>query len=104
MTVKRKFSIGTLALLIALPHISAQMLTFSTNTLTVGLNPYSVCAIDINGHGIADLVSANSRTPGTLTVLTNNGSGYFGSNTTLNVGGSPYCVTSADINSDFKSD
>src|SRR5262249_18384559 len=37
---------------------------------------------------------------GTLTVLTNNGSGIFGSNATLTVGGGPECVITADVNGD----
>jgi hypothetical protein len=50
-----------------------------------------------------DLISAN-HAANTLTVLTNNGSGVFGSNATLNVGRGPYCVAAADINGDGKVD
>jgi hypothetical protein len=104
MKIKSNVFFGALALFIALPHLSGQVLTFSTNTLTVGLNPYCVCATDIKGNGIEDLISANSDVPGTLTVLTNDGSGNFRANTTLAVGGLPYCVIAADVNRDGKSD
>ena len=50
-----------------------------------------------------DLISANAG-DNTLTVLTNNGSGGFGSNATLNVGSYPYCVVAADVNGDGKLD
>ena len=51
---------------------------------------------------ISDLISANYNggNIGTLTVLTNNGSGIFGSNTTLNVGNGAHYVAAADINGD----
>ena len=44
------------------------------------------------------------RVDNTLTVLTNNGSGGFGSNATLNVGNGPICVVAADVNGDGKLD
>lgn len=75
----------------------------SNATLTVGLGPVWIDAVDINGDGRLDLVTANSST-NTLTVLTNNGSGGFGYNTTLHVGGKPYCVVAADLNGDGKMD
>ena len=37
-------------------------------------------------------------------MLTNNGSGGFGSNATLNVGSGPQCVVAADVNGDGKLD
>jgi len=49
------------------------------------------------------LISANAG-PSTLTVLTNNGSGGFGSNATLNVGSEPFFVVAADVNGDGKVD
>jgi hypothetical protein len=42
----------------------------------VGGSPTCVCPVDVNGDGKIDLVSANTQS-GTLTVLTNNGSGGF---------------------------
>jgi len=68
-----------------------------------GSGPASVVAADINGDGKTDVISANSN-DGTLTVLTNNGSGKFGSHATLVVGSivSPYpqFVMVADVNGD----
>ena len=39
-----------------------------------------------------------------LTIMTNNGSGVFGSNATYNVGTLPYCVIAVDVNGDCKPD
>jgi len=72
-------------------------------TLNVGAHPYSVVAVDINGDGKLDLVSANAGAD-TLTVLTNSGNGVFGSNATLIVGSYPFFVVAADVNGDGKPD
>ena len=69
----------------------------------VGILPQSVVAVDVNGDGKLDLISANAGA-NTLTVLTNNGSGGFGSNATLTAGSSPRAVVAADINGDGKLD
>jgi len=69
----------------------------------VGAYPASVTVADVNLDGKPDLISANAGT-NTLTVLTNDGSGGFGSNATLNVGNIPACVVSADVNGDGKPD
>lgn len=77
---------------------------------TVGDNPTSVVAADINVDGKADLICANWGATGdgnTLSVLTNNGTGGFGSNATLVVGPAPQgpsSVTAADVNGDAKLD
>ena len=78
-------------------------LTFTANTYNVGSQPFSVVAADVNGDGKPDLICANYG-DNTLTVLTNNGSGAFGSNATLSVGGHPYFVVAADVNGDGKPD
>jgi hypothetical protein len=69
----------------------------------VGANPFPVIAVDVNGDGKLDLISANAG-DNTLTVLTNDGNGFFGSNATLNVGSVPACVVAADVNGDGKPD
>ncbi|MEI9864871.1 MAG: VCBS repeat-containing protein [Limisphaerales bacterium] len=73
---------------------------FSSNaTIKVGIGPASVIAADISGNGKVDLVCANYGAGGgkTVTILTNNGSGVFGSNATITVGIGPYCVIAADL-------
>ncbi len=80
---------------------------FSTNaTYTVGTGPFGITAADINRDGKPDLISANLGTgsSGTLTVLTNNGSGGFVLSASPRVGNSPYWVTAADINGDGELD
>ena len=78
----------------------------SNATLTVGNGPYCVAVADVNGDGKLDLISANygGGNGNTLTVLTNNGSGGFGSNATLTVGTGPLWVVAADVNGDGKPD
>ncbi len=66
-------------------------------------NPYSVIAVDVNGNGRLDLITANQGA-NTLTVLTNSGSGVFGTNATLIVGNEPENVISADVNGDGRPD
>lgn len=80
----------------------------SNATLNVDSLPYSVIAADVNGDGSMDLISANQGSfpnyIGTLTVLTNNGSGIFSSNATYSVGKLTEAVVAADINGDGKPD
>jgi hypothetical protein len=81
-----------------------QGLAFATNTFAVGNGPSSVIAVDINNDGKVDLICTDSK-DNALTVLTNDGSGGFGSNATINVPPSnPTCVTAADINGNGKLD
>ena len=69
----------------------------------VGANPQSVIAVDVNGDGKLDLISANAGGH-SLTVLTNDGNGNFGSNATLNVSNVTACVVAADMNGDGQPD
>jgi hypothetical protein len=72
-------------------------------TYVVGVGPWSVIAVDVNGDGWVDLVTANYNSS-SLTVLTNNGSGFFGFYANCVVGGGPVSVAAADINTDGKMD
>ena len=58
---------------------------------------------DVNGDGSMDVVIPN-YTGGTMTIMTNNGSGIFSSNATLTVGLNPIFVAAADLNNDGKVD
>jgi hypothetical protein len=75
----------------------------SNATYTVGTGPVWVAAADINEDHRVDLICANynfGNSPGTLTVLTNNGFGVFGSNATYIVGNQPAKVIAGDFNGD----
>jgi hypothetical protein len=94
------------SLFIAVNPAFAQGVTFMTRTLPAGRGPTSVAVADINGDGKVDLICANDLT-NTLTVLTNNGSGSFGSNATLAVeNNTMYAVyvVAADVNNDGNMD
>jgi hypothetical protein len=79
-------------------------------TIGVGIGPFSVVAADLNGDGSPDLICTvtdendGSVVPGSLTILTNNGAGVFGYNTTITVDNEPGAVQAADLNDDGKMD
>ncbi|HSY17841.1 MAG TPA: VCBS repeat-containing protein [Candidatus Acidoferrales bacterium] len=58
---------------------------------------------DVTGDHKPDLLSVSSY-GNTLTILTNNGFGGFGSNTTVNIGGVPFWGAVADVNGDGRPD
>ncbi|NDC43127.1 MAG: VCBS repeat-containing protein, partial [Chitinophagia bacterium] len=80
---------------------------------TTGAVPTGICAADLDGDGLPDLVSANSGYTGfsymgnTLSVIRNtySGSGMsFGTASTLSGGSAPLDVTAADLDGDGKLD
>src|ERR1700761_1110288 len=82
-------------------------LNFSISSIPArGTGTITVAVADVNGDGKPDLICANySDTNNTLTVLTNNGNGVFGSNASLAVGsGGVGLVVAADFNGDGKPD
>jgi hypothetical protein len=86
---------------------------FSSNaTYNVGVGPESVTVADVNGDGYPDLITANdngcpgssSCAVGSLTILTNNGSGRFNLSSAINIGYWPDSAVAADVNGDGKQD
>ncbi len=69
----------------------------------VGQFPYAVCTADVNGDGKLDFITVNYFS-GTLSVLTNDGSGGFALAFTSFYINEPVCICAADINGDGKVD
>ncbi len=72
----------------------------------IGLSPWSVAVADVNGDGKMDLicVTTGRDSDGTLSVLTNNGSGGFEIAGSYDVPNGAQCVIAADVNGDGKMD
>ena len=71
-------------------------------TLSVGSQPFTVAAADVNGDGRPDLISANNSS-GNVTVLLNNGDGTFTRTDYPTVAGCIFVATT-DLNGDGKPD
>jgi hypothetical protein len=74
----------------------------SNATYNVPDSPVYVMAVDVNGDGKLDLITANVGN--SVTVLTNNGDGTLTFSSTYTVGNSPINVVAADVNGDGKLD
>src|SRR5579859_437161 len=83
----------TLPALEAFPHFRAPVY------YSVGYTPYAVIAVDVNGDGYRDLITANN-TSNTVSVLINKGDGTFKDAVSYPVGTRPANVIAADLKGD----
>ncbi len=97
--MKSNFLVCTILLLAGLHQTAAQVSFAPAISYAVGSKPTSVAAVDVNGDGRLDLISANYNT-NSLTVLTNTGSGSFVKSGSYSVGSQPDCVIAANVNGD----
>ena len=85
--------------------------TFSNPVAYVtGSGPASIVAADFNGDGKADIAVAdsltpqNSKGPGLVSILLNNGDGTFGNRIDYSTGQHPTAVVAGDFNADGRTD
>src|SRR5665213_2391165 len=72
-------------------------------TIATGSAPYSVIAVDVNGDGKLDLITADYNS-NTASIALGNGNGTFQARTTIAAGSDPWQVVAADMNGDGKLD
>jgi hypothetical protein len=66
-------------------------------------DPLDVAAGDLDGDGIADIVTAN-RNSNSVTICMNDGYGSFGSHVDISAGGNPHACVIADFDGDLDMD
>src|SRR6516164_2031094 len=72
-------------------------------TLPTGVKPLAVAVADVNGDGLADLVTANQGS-NTVSVLLGNDNGTFAAAQNFAVGTHPAAVAVADVNNNGRPD
>ncbi len=83
---------------------------FDPVAYATGAGPASIATADFNGDGKPDLAVANSLTPenskgpGLVSILLNNGDGTFGNRVDYATGQHPTAVVAGDFNADGKTD
>lgn len=75
----------------------------AANSFATGTSPFDVVMADVNGDGVADIVTAN-RTENDVSVLLGTGNGSFSAPTNFAVAANPASVSVADVNGDGKPD
>jgi hypothetical protein len=99
--------IMALGIFLSLHQAIGQLTFLPAKTYATGKGPLSVATADINGDSKPDIIVANSK-DGTVSVLTNNGSGDFAVSANYSVGGNTgrlsEFVATADVNGDGQLD
>ena len=98
----------TIALAAGLHYGAAQVAFAPAVTNGVGNNPAVSAVTDVNGDGKIDLICGNAGDSpynnGTLSILTNIGSGSFAPAATISIGHGPDGIAVADVNRDGRID
>ena len=88
----------------AIPLASAQTLMFNRADFATGTGPVALAVGDFRNNGLMDVVTGNSSTADTVSVLLGNGDGTFAAHVDYAVGGPPVSVAVGDFNGDGKLD